>query len=122
MFKISALAIAAALALSGCNSSTVANNIATDTNAINTITAALNTPSAQQAITTLQKGWSGLVCGIDTAATLTGAVAADMKATATVNGAKIAQMTSATLCAAAGGIVASTASAGVTLLSTTPGN
>lgn len=110
------LILATVLALAGCNSKTTADNIAKDAAAINTITAALNTPEAKQAITTLQQGWSGLVCGVNAAAALTNAVAADMKATATVNGAKIAQMTSATLCAAAGGVVASVATQGQTLL------
>ncbi len=100
-------ALALGFVLSGCNS--LSSNIQNDAAAINNITAALNTPAAQQAIASLQRGWTGIVCGVNAASALTAAVSADMKATATVNGARIAQMTSATLCAAAGGVVASSA-------------
>lgn len=94
-------ALSLALAVSGCTS--FINASVSD---INAVTTALSTPQAQQAIATLKSAYGGIVCGVGTLASLTAAVAADVKATKTVQGATIVAMTSVTLCTSIGGVVA----------------
>jgi chaperone required for assembly of F1-ATPase len=88
-------------ALAGCSAAQVTEDVAS----INAIVASLNTPAALQAEANMRALYGGTICGIASLSALTAAVAIQVKATATVNGATIVAGLSSTLCAAANGVV-----------------
>jgi hypothetical protein len=100
-----------ALSLAGC-----AAGINTTIADINALSAALTTPAAAQAIANLKALGQGVVCGVGPLVSLTGTIASYVKATATVQGAQIALMTTNAACLAAGGTVVATATPSPTAL------
>ena len=63
MFKKIALAAACALAMSGCNTTSVVNGI-------NAVSGALTNPQSQQALANLKAGSTAIICGVSSVAQL----------------------------------------------------
>ena len=91
--------IAAGFALGG---STCQQQVVQDATLIN---GTLADPQVQAAITNIAALNEGVVCVLSAAAGVTSEVASALKATATVNGAKIGAVATADLCLALGGAV-----------------